>query len=126
MTASPDPTDPDNCPPHGIDRPAPYADAGPSNCPTCGHHVTDDDPTGCEAPTGQRYCLVHVPYAELRADAADMAEVAAHLHTWCDQLPGTVRHGTPPERKAMADRAELTRRQALTDIVDADPDGLRR
>ena len=32
-----------------------------SHCPTCKRYICDDDMKGCEAPTGQRYCLEHLP-----------------------------------------------------------------
>lgn len=31
------------------------------DCPSCGKRITDADPGGCETPTGQRYCLDHLP-----------------------------------------------------------------
>lgn len=45
---------------------------GPDNCPSCGRRISDYDPEGCEAPTGQRYCLIHVPDEVKRAAAAEM------------------------------------------------------
>jgi len=31
------------------------------HCPRCDRRITDVDPEGFEAPTGQRWCLVHRP-----------------------------------------------------------------
>jgi hypothetical protein len=29
--------------------------------PPCGRRITDDDMSGCETPSGQRYCMIHLP-----------------------------------------------------------------
>jgi len=34
------------------------------NCPVCGKRILDWDPEGCELPSGQRVCLVHLTPAQ--------------------------------------------------------------
>ena len=36
-------------------------DTNPDLCPTCGRRITDYDMTGCETPSGQRWCMEHLP-----------------------------------------------------------------
>jgi hypothetical protein len=46
------------------------------NCPTCGKRILDWDEKGCEAPSGQRYCLVHLP-SEVASEMGLTDEVEA-------------------------------------------------
>lgn len=55
------------------------------NCPECGRRITDWDMTGCEAPDGQRWCLIHVP-AEPTQEMIDA--FLAHWRWWRSTLPG--------------------------------------
>jgi hypothetical protein len=50
-----------------------------SNCPACGHRITDFDPGGCEIDRGQRWCLWHVPPA-----------------LWGHEFPGASQPAEPP------------------------------
>lgn len=62
---------------------------GLDRCPTCSRRINDFDPKGCELESGQRWCLVHLPFAtRWRLEHPDDAEAPAYPEISVIRDPG--------------------------------------